>query len=107
VRHYETMGRSELRKSRKIFIKMSKALRTRVPEQCRSHHQKMIELHSSLPELIRFYREEVFPLGNDHPTHKAAKTAKTTHDSQERLYRVERSGNCFRLEINADLVASY
>lgn len=56
------MKKSKLRKEKKIFIKMSKNVRTRVPEQCRSHHQKMMELHRTLEEIIRFFRKEVFPL---------------------------------------------
>lgn len=36
---------------------MSKFLRTRIPEQCRSHHQKMMELHGNLDEIIRFFSE--------------------------------------------------
>ncbi len=41
---------------------MSKAVRTRIPEQCRSHHQKMLELHRSIQEIIRFFQQEVLPL---------------------------------------------
>lgn len=59
------MKKSKLRKEKKIFIKMSKNVRTRVPEQCRSHHQKMMELHRTLEEIIRFFRKEVFPLDQE------------------------------------------
>jgi hypothetical protein len=53
--HHDTMQRSKLRKTKKIFIKMAKTVKTRVPEQCRSHHQKMMELHGTLEEVIRFF----------------------------------------------------
>jgi hypothetical protein len=31
---------------------MSKLITSRNPDQCRSHHQKMIKYHNSIPEII-------------------------------------------------------
>lgn len=62
------MKEGRLRKAKKVFIRMSKKLRTRAPEQCRSHHQKMISLHLSCEEIVRFFKEEVFPLCLPAPT---------------------------------------
>lgn len=98
------MKKSKLRKEKKIFIKMSKNVRTRVPEQCRSHHQKMMELHRSLDEIIRFFRKEVFPL--DQEEIHEEKQVKTEAKQEEEvspivpiigLYRMEVKGNWIRL----------
>jgi hypothetical protein len=44
-----------MRKSRKVFLNMSKLVRTRTADQCRSHHQKILLYHKSLEEIVRFY----------------------------------------------------
>ena len=36
-----------VRKSQKVFLKMSKIIPTRTAEQCRTHHQKMLKFHGS------------------------------------------------------------
>jgi hypothetical protein len=40
------------RKSLKINVLMSKIIKTRSPAQCRSHHQKMMKYHQSIPNII-------------------------------------------------------
>lgn len=37
-----------MRKSRKVFLNMSKLVKTRTADQCRSHHQKILIYHQSL-----------------------------------------------------------
>jgi hypothetical protein len=49
--HLFEMGKKE-RKEIKINVLMSKLIVTRNPDQCRSHHQKMMKYHNSIPEII-------------------------------------------------------
>ena len=44
----------------KIFLKMSKVLRSRNPNQCRSHHQKLIQYHGNIDNIITYYQRVVF-----------------------------------------------
>ena len=46
------MDISTLRRSQKIFIMMSKVVKTRSADQCRSHHQKIIKYHNTIEEAI-------------------------------------------------------
>lgn len=36
---------------------MSNFVKTRDPDQCRSHHQKMLLYLHSIPEIIKYYRQ--------------------------------------------------
>lgn len=38
---------------------MSQFIKTRTPDQCRSHHQKVQKLHHSIDDIIRFYDRKV------------------------------------------------
>jgi hypothetical protein len=49
--NYDAIQSKRLRRTKKIFIQMSKFVKTRNPDQCRSHHQKMIKLYHSIPEI--------------------------------------------------------
>jgi hypothetical protein len=40
------------RRLMKINVLMSQTIKTRSPDQCRSHHQKMIKYHSDIPSII-------------------------------------------------------
>lgn len=40
------------RKNIKINVLMSEYIKTRSPLQCRSHHQKMMKFHHSIPQII-------------------------------------------------------
>jgi len=42
------------RKSQKVNQKMSKFIKTRSGEQCRSHHQKMMKYHNDIPSIISY-----------------------------------------------------
>lgn len=44
-----------LRKSEKVFAKMSKMIRTRTPDQCRSHHRKAIKHHLTLEQIVNYH----------------------------------------------------
>ena len=41
------------RKAIKINVQMSEAIKTRSPDQCRSHHQKMMKHHKDIPRIIQ------------------------------------------------------
>jgi adenylate kinase family enzyme len=43
------------RKANKIFKKMSQVIKTRTADQCRSHHQKIINYHETVDRIIRYY----------------------------------------------------
>jgi hypothetical protein len=47
-----------LRRRDKVFKAMAKTIRTRDPEQCRSHHQKMEKKYKSFEGLLAALREE-------------------------------------------------
>lgn len=53
--HMEDMGNKVARKSNKVFLKMSKLVKTRSADQCRSHHQKILKYHYSLELIIKHY----------------------------------------------------
>lgn len=44
------------RKVNKIFKKMSNMVKTRTADQCRSHHQKILKMHSSIENIIDYYQ---------------------------------------------------
>jgi hypothetical protein len=45
-------GSNNERRMIKINVLMSKCVKTRSPDQCRSHHQKMIKYHQDIPTII-------------------------------------------------------
>lgn len=47
------------RRERKIFKQMSQFVKTRTPDQCRSHHQKVQKLHKNIDDIITFYDRKV------------------------------------------------
>ena len=51
----EHMMHSSTRRSQKLFIQMSKWVKTRTPDQCRSHHQKTMKYHHTIDETINFF----------------------------------------------------
>jgi len=46
------MENPEKRKELRMFLQLSRAIKTRTPDQCRSHHQKMIKHHNDLNGII-------------------------------------------------------
>lgn len=49
----------------KINVLMSQWVKTRSPDQCRSHHQKMIKYHRDITNIIRHIRS--LPVEEDSP----------------------------------------
>ena len=45
------------RKVKKVFLKMSREVKTRSADQCRSHHQKILQYHDSVEDIIRTSRQ--------------------------------------------------
>lgn len=41
----------------KINVRMSMWIKTRSPDQCRSHHQKMMKYHSDIPTIVNYIHE--------------------------------------------------
>ena len=58
----QEMDVSTLRRSQKIFILMSKEVKTRSADQCRSHHQKIIKYHHTVEEAIEFFSSKLTPV---------------------------------------------
>ena len=44
------------RRLRKINVLMSETIKTRSPDQCRSHHQKMMKFHHDIPSIVEYIR---------------------------------------------------
>jgi hypothetical protein len=44
------------RRLMKINVIMSHAIKTRSPDQCRSHHQKMVKYHRDIPSIIEYIK---------------------------------------------------
>ena len=62
--HSYLIENSLQRKSKKAFLTMSYAIQTRDADQCRSHHQKMIQYRSSVAEIIKYYRSNTIQSEN-------------------------------------------
>ena len=46
------------RKSQKVFLHMSFTIASRTPEQCRTHHQKMVKYHHTLDNIVFCHRHQ-------------------------------------------------
>ncbi len=58
------------RREMKIFKQMSQYVKTRTPDQCRSHHQKVQKLHKTISDIITFYdRKVMFGIGKNRKIH--------------------------------------
>ena len=47
------------RRSSKIFLEMSLSLRTKSPEQCRTHHQKIMTKYGTLDMIIAYFTQTI------------------------------------------------
>ena len=52
--YQENFGKKSLRRSEKIFKEMSRFIKTRTADQCRSHHQKMEKKCLTLTKILVF-----------------------------------------------------
>ena len=99
-----------MRKSRKVFLNMSKLVRTRTADQCRSHHQKILLYHKSLEEIVRFYEQESTVM-EEHDFKKQIKTnadeSKESQHQQRVPFRVESSQNRIRIIIEDCLIPAF
>lgn len=55
------------RRQLKPNLMMSRYIKTRNSDQCRSHHQKMMKYHRTVPEIIAYIKDlkERYKEGND------------------------------------------
>ena len=102
--HKELFVDFRTRKSNKVFVSISKLLKTRKSHQVKSHHQKLMEKHGSIPEIIAFLREfqEVF---DDSPSTNPSENSVLTPEVQTSraiweidsldLFQSEENGNIF------------
>lgn len=49
------MKTSGMRRSTKIFLEMSLFIHSKFPEQCRTHHQKVLAKYGTIENIISFY----------------------------------------------------
>lgn len=95
------------RKANKIFKKMSEVVQTRTADQCRSHHQKIINYHGQVEEIIRFY-SELFTRGyHSQPPQKAVVPPTCAEPGKPSFYTITRLHNTFRIEIRESAIARY
>lgn len=52
------MKDSTMRRSNKIFLEMSLFIRTKFPEQCRTHHQKVLNKYGTNEKIINCYLKD-------------------------------------------------
>lgn len=55
----ESFENRDLRRSNKIFKKMAKFVKTRCPEQCRSHHQKYQKKYHNFDSIVDSIKAKV------------------------------------------------
>lgn len=57
ISNYSLFTQSQTdRRLMKINVLMSHAIKTRSPDQCRSHHQKMIKHHRDIPSIVEYIK---------------------------------------------------
>lgn len=99
-----------MRKSRKVFLNMSKLVRTRTADQCRSHHQKILLYHKGLEEIVRFYEQESTVM-EELDFKKQIKTnvdeSRESQHQQRVPIRLENSQNRIRIIIEDSLIPAF
>lgn len=60
LRNYQDFETERGRRRNKVFYRLSKILRRRTPDQCRSHHQKLQMKHGdNLPAIVREIQQKI------------------------------------------------
>jgi hypothetical protein len=95
------MNASTLRRSQKMFIQMSRAVKTRTADQCRSHHQKILKYHNSIDETVDFFAAR---LSNLSSTKLRARRPKP---SKFEAYSMHVEGNVVKISLNCAMIAEY
>lgn len=77
---------------------MSQVIKSRTADQCRSHHQKIINYHESVERIISYYKNL---LERGAPKADEMKQIPTTSNDEEKVpaYTISRVYNTFRIEI--------
>jgi hypothetical protein len=55
--HMFSMSLSQ-KKNLRVNVQMSKKVKTRTPQQCHSHHQKMMKKYGSIPSIVDAMKRE-------------------------------------------------
>lgn len=97
------------RKSKKVFLGMSKVVKTRTPDQCRSHHQKVLTNHPSLSKIIEHYKEYMFgkQVSDNEKYSKPIRNTGNGEKEIDMVFKIYQIKNRFRIEINANLIEAY
>jgi hypothetical protein len=69
----------------KINVMMSKAVKTRSPDQCRSHHQKMMKYHHTISGIVQYIRKFKVP---DTAANYHSKMSQVKIEDPENLNRI-------------------
>ena len=67
-----------------MFTKLSKWMRTRDSEQCRSHHQKLLHYHHSIKGIISHFEEVIFARIEKAKESQAQKVIKERQEIEEK-----------------------
>lgn len=106
------MEDKESRIKSKIFIKMSKKVRSRNSDQCRSHHQKLVEYYETAENIISHYENNVFSLAECLQRKNLRKRAPSELDKDSEgksnpFYQINALGGVFRIEIDVGKMATF
>jgi hypothetical protein len=85
---------------------MSRSVRTRTADQCRSHHQKILKYHNSLKDIIQYYKQNLFGKQIDGGGLALKRTEHEVEGSGS-FCTVYRINNRFRIEINAEEIGEF
>lgn len=116
-KNIEDMSTKLARKSRKVFLNMALLVKSRSADQCRSHHQKVLNYHKSVQEIIRYYREDVFPFVDEMRENMKSKKeeelqtkaddSRTSGKPTEDLFKVTAVGSSFKIDILCSAILEY
>ena len=85
---------------------MSFLITTRNPEQCRTHHQKMIKYHGSIEAILNHGRREPGPVGVE--MRRMKKEMKEQKNMSLREYTVELEfPNSIKIELYSNSILEY
>lgn len=70
---------------------MSRQVRTRTADQCRSHHQKMMKYHRDIPNIIAHVQSLLDPSDQqaDRPTHVKVEEGTRLKIEEEGMFKIE------------------
>ena len=84
---------------------MAKAVGSRNPVQCRSHHQKMSQVYGNLEDIVYHYETKVIPYYEGRIKNKQDQTK--PREPSPIFCLMFQESNSIRLELNASEILSY